>query len=133
MLGKQAFFSLLFITFCCDGKIVNIVLQATKTWCELTYIIMIAKTSSMINNKKVGSRWCFAFSSSCLSVCFFHPSLQKTLRWRIANISAGSRSIVFQNLQNLRLLVSILPKNNPWKSGSRKSKNSKMAQNANKI
>ena len=34
---------------------------------------------------------------------------------------------------NSRLLVSILPKINQWKSGSRKSKNFKMAQNNNKI
>ena len=34
---------------------------------------------------------------------------------------------------NSRLLVSILLKTAPWKSGSRKSKNAKMAQNGNKI
>ena len=39
----------------------------------------------------------------------------------------------FFYFNNSMLLVSILPKINPWKSGLRKSKNSKMAQNHNKI
>ena len=87
-----------------------------------------------------------------------HPLFDLSLNWRWledSNLRSWPRKIYKKNLElkissklihprktswycwwwiiNSRLLLSILPKINPWKSGSRKSKNSKMGQNHNKI